>query len=222
MAVGDNIKRLREINNLTQEQLASKLGVTRESVVKWESGKINIRDRHVSKLVELFGIEPDDIKSENYGLASNPLLKPKPETIRYSVTSLTAPVYGRIAAGDALEMLSVSDEAYVIPQIAEKHPSGFFLTISGDSMDLIMPNGSLAYVDPNMEVRSGDVAVVNVNGDDATVKRIFFAGNTIVLHPESDNPDHRDRSIDSNDPDAPRVRMLGKVVWHYMVNDDRL
>ena len=58
MNAGDNIKKLREIHDLTQEQLADKLGVTRESVVKWESGKINIRDRHVSKLVEIYGIDP--------------------------------------------------------------------------------------------------------------------------------------------------------------------
>ena len=143
-------------------------------------------------------------------------------SVHYEVTSLTAPVYGRISAGDALEMLPVTEEAYVIPPVAESHPDGFFLTVSGDSMDKIMPNGSLVYFDKSAEVRSGDVVAVTVNGDDATMKRIFFAGDTIVLHPESNNPSHRDRSIDASDPDAPQVRILGKAVWHYLVNDERL
>lgn len=70
MSTGENIRALRDLHGITQEQLATKLGVTRESVVKWESGKINIRDRHVSKIVELFGVDPDDIKSDAYGLAA--------------------------------------------------------------------------------------------------------------------------------------------------------
>lgn len=223
MGTGDNIKRLREMHDLTQEQLADKLGVTRESVVKWENGKINIRDRHVSKLVELFGVEPDDIKSENYGLASRLRMSDSPSTVEYAVMFNTAPVYGRIAAGDPLQMYMVpEEEAYLLPTVAAAHPNGFFLIVSGDSMDRIMPDGSLAYVDPDAETKSGDVAVVAVNGDDATVKRIYFAGDTVVLHPESNNPVHRDRPIDSSDPDAPAVRIVGKVVWHYLANDNRL
>ena len=47
--------------------------------------------------------------------------------------------YTHLSAGDALEMLPVTEEAYVIPPVAESHPDGFFLTVSGDSMDKIMP-----------------------------------------------------------------------------------
>ena len=117
----------------------------------------------------------------------------------------------------------ISIQGFIIISIeANSHPDGFFLTVSGDSMDKIMPNGSLVYFDKSAEVRSGDIVAVTVNGDDATMKRIFFAGDTIVLHPESNNPSHRDRSIDASDPDAPQVRILGKAVWHYLVNDERL
>ena len=71
MTVGDNIRKLREAHDLTQSELADQLGVTRETVVKWEINKFSIRDSHVIKLCEIFGIEPDDIRSEAYGLASN-------------------------------------------------------------------------------------------------------------------------------------------------------
>ncbi len=213
MSIGQNIKKLRLAHGLTQEEFGKISDVSSMAVSQWENDRAVPRMGAVQRIADYFGINKSAIIDDGQDTAG---------CINYSVTSLTAPVYGRIAAGDALEMLSVSDEAYVIPQVADRHPGGFFLTISGDSMDLIMPDGSLAYVDPSMEVRSGDVAVVNVNGDDATIKRVFFAGDTIVLHPESDNLAHRDRSIDSSDPDAPRVKILGKVVWHYMVNDDRL
>lgn len=50
---------------------------------------------------------------------------------------------------------------------------------------------------------------------------MFLAGDTVVLHPESYNPEHRDRAIDSRDADAPRVRM-DKVVWLTFPTDVRL
>ena len=38
MALGDNIKRLREEHSLTQQQLADKLYVSRQTVCRWENG----------------------------------------------------------------------------------------------------------------------------------------------------------------------------------------
>ncbi|MCQ4691402.1 helix-turn-helix domain-containing protein, partial [Clostridium sp. SL.3.18] len=38
MALGENIKKLREENNLTQQQLAVRLYVSRQTVCRWESG----------------------------------------------------------------------------------------------------------------------------------------------------------------------------------------
>ena len=36
--LSENLKRIRKDNNLSQEQLAEKLGVSRQSVSKWENG----------------------------------------------------------------------------------------------------------------------------------------------------------------------------------------
>ena len=38
MALGENIKRLREEHSLTQQQLADKLYVSRQTVCRWENG----------------------------------------------------------------------------------------------------------------------------------------------------------------------------------------
>lgn len=215
MGVGEGVKRLRALHGLTQEEFGKIAGVSSMAVSQWENGRAVPRFGVVERIADHFGISKSEILD---GEAPAPITG----TVRYAVTSMTAPVYGRISAGDALEMLPIEEEAYVIPPIARDHPNGFFLTVSGDSMDKIMPDGSLVYFDKDAEVRSGDIVAVTVNGDDATMKRIFFAGDTIVLHPESNNPSHRDRSIDANDPDAPNVRVLGKAVWHYLENDDRL
>lgn len=215
MGVSDGIRQLRQEHGLTQEEFGKVAGVSAMAVSQWENDRSVPRMGVVQRIAEHFGVSKGVVLGEEPPRAV-------PGEVRYAVTSLTAPVYGNISAGDALEMLPVYDEAYVIPPIAESHPDGFFLKASGDSMDKIMPDGSLVYFDRSAQVRSGDIVAVTVNGDDATMKRIFFAGDTVVLHPESTNPAHRDRSIDAADPDAPQVRILGKAVWHYLVNDDRL
>ena len=40
MALSDNIKKFREEKNLTQQQLAEKLYVSRQTVCRWENGSI--------------------------------------------------------------------------------------------------------------------------------------------------------------------------------------
>ena len=212
MSVGANIKRLRDLNDLTQEQLAEKLGVTRESVVKWETGKMNIRDRHVSKIVELFGVEPDDIKAENFGLASQ---EQKAVVFSPSYSYSVAPIVGNVAAGEACEAIeNIEGELMIPPAFESDHPKAKFLKISGESMNKYFQSGSYALYDPDLEVRDGDIAVVIVNGDEATVKRVFFAGDTVVLHPESTMEDtFFDRAINVKDPEAPSITFAGRVFW---------
>lgn len=80
-------------------------------------------------------------------------------------------------------------------------------------MDRVLPNNSYALIDTTREVMSGDIALVKVNGDEATIKRVRIVDGVIFLEPESTNPVHRRRVIDETDPDAPAVRLLGRVVF---------
>lgn len=89
----------------------------------------------------------------------------------------------------------------------------FFIRINGDSMDRQLVDGTYALIDVHAQVNSGDIALVKVNGDDATVKRVKFMDGIAVLEPDSSNPNHRRRMIDSSDPESPEVRILGKVVY---------
>ena len=72
----DNLIHLRKIKQLTQEDVADKIGVTRQSVAKWESGE-TVPDLDKCRLLaELFGVTLDDLANfepeENYGLGVPP------------------------------------------------------------------------------------------------------------------------------------------------------
>lgn len=72
----DNLVHLRKINQLTQEDVAAKAGVSRQAVAKWESGE-TIPDLDKCRLLaELFGVSLDDLANyepdENLGMAVPP------------------------------------------------------------------------------------------------------------------------------------------------------
>lgn len=57
----ENLKWLRKINRLTQEQLALKVGVSRESIVKWETKRIEPAIKNLVKLAEVFNVSVDKL-----------------------------------------------------------------------------------------------------------------------------------------------------------------
>ena len=61
MALGENIKKLREENNLTQQQLADRLYVSRQTVCRWESGARCPDLIMAKKLAMEFGRTLDDL-----------------------------------------------------------------------------------------------------------------------------------------------------------------
>lgn len=72
----DNLVQMRKILQLTQEDIADKLGVTRQSVAKWESGEsIPDLDR-CKQLADIFGVSLDDLANyepeDNLGVAVPP------------------------------------------------------------------------------------------------------------------------------------------------------
>ncbi len=72
----DNINRLRKLHQMTQEDIAEAVGVSRQAVAKWESGE-TIPDLEKCRLLaELFGVSLDDLANfepdDNMGLDAPP------------------------------------------------------------------------------------------------------------------------------------------------------
>ena len=65
MKLPDNLKRIRKDNNLSQEQLAEKLGVSRQAVSKWESGQSYPEMDKVLMICKLFNYNIDELMNEN-------------------------------------------------------------------------------------------------------------------------------------------------------------
>lgn len=59
-----NLQKLRAEKNISQEQLADKIGVSRQSVSAWESGKSSPELDKLIALSELFEISLDELTGE--------------------------------------------------------------------------------------------------------------------------------------------------------------
>lgn len=73
----DNLVELRKLNQLTQEELAEKVGVTRQAVAKWESGESEPSLDKCKLLAEAFNVSIDDLANyeqaeDNMGMGVPP------------------------------------------------------------------------------------------------------------------------------------------------------
>ena len=198
------IAEARKAKGWNQQDLAEKIGTTQQVISRYESGDRDPKASVIAAMSSALGV------TVSYLLG----MDEDPNVIQMRRSpSHPMPVVGRIAAGTPREAIYQTGETHDAPEsLWEEHPGGFWLEVSGNSMNRLFPEGTLVLVDPDEEVRNGDVGVVFVNGDDATLKRVYFDGESVRLHPESHDPEYQDRVIDREDPDAPEVRVLGRAV----------
>lgn len=65
MKFGDNLKKIRKLSKLSQEDLAEKVGVSRQSVSKWECGESYPEMNNILALCHIFGCKMNDLVQEN-------------------------------------------------------------------------------------------------------------------------------------------------------------
>ena len=207
MSIGKNIKKLREIHNLSQKELAEIAGVSDKAVSTWENGIKEPRMGAIQKIADHFGI----LKSD---LIEDEKIKRINSHHKINGDSVPMPLLGSISAGVPLEMIPVIEHVNVPREIADVYPDGFLVTVNGDSMNKIIPTGALALIDPTEEVKNGDIAAVTVNGYDATLKRFFKFQDGIALEPESYNPQISTQFYGAHEQEYNPISVKGKLVWY--------
>ena len=119
-----------------------------------------------------------------------------------------APLLGTVRAG--LPMYAEENIEGYIPIRQTDGAQYFWLHVRGDSMNAAgMDDGDQILVRVQPEVENGEIAVVMVNGDEATVKSFRQEGDLVILTPRSMNPVHQPQIYDLK---KIPVRVAGKVV----------
>ena len=71
MDIGHNIKRIREFKNLTQEYIATELGISRQTYMMIESGQTDVKFENVKKIAVLLDLSVNDIIAYNDKMVLN-------------------------------------------------------------------------------------------------------------------------------------------------------
>lgn len=191
----------------TQKEIASMVNVSEATVSRWESGEIaNMRRDKINVYAKALKVDPSFIMTGECGDEYDSLMQ-RVGAIPLSITG-TIPVLGRVAAGMPL-YAQENIESYI--SVDYPNPSEYTaLRVNGDSMNAArIDDGDIIIIRKQDIVENGEIAVVIVNGDDATVKRYHRDGNTVTLTPQSYNPNHTIQIYSLKD--VP-IRIFGKVV----------
>jgi repressor LexA len=119
-------------------------------------------------------------------------------------------VLGEIAAGIPIEAVTDIIDYEEIPEAMARDGEYFALKIKGGSMEPRMLEGDVVIVRKQSMVDTGDIAVVLVNGDSATVKKVKIMPEGIMLIPL--NPAYETMFYPKEDVERLPVQILGKVV----------
>lgn len=118
------------------------------------------------------------------------------------------PLLGRVSAGLPL-YAEENIEGYTYTDLNGENEY-FALRVKGDSMDALgIKDGYIVIVRRQSIVEDGEVAVVMVDHEDATMKRFYRTDSTVTLMPQSTNPAHKPQIYNLT---KTAVEILGKVV----------
>lgn len=197
-SIGERIKEARKSAGLTQLELAKKTELSRSYIGDIEKDRYNPSVSTLQLIATATNTPLED-------------LLPSTKTVSPTGRGVRIPVLGRVVAGIPIEAVEeILDYEEITPELAASGEF-FALKIRGHSMEPRMMEGDVVIVRRQDDVESGDVAIVLVNGNEATVKRVkkqedgitLIANNISVYEPHY----YSNKEIE----ELP-VRILGKVV----------
>ena len=192
------LKELRKQRGLTQGDIASALHVVKAAVSQWETGRVTPEADKVSQLADVLGVSIDVLMG-----------KQEPTETK-SGTGIKIPVLGKVQAGIPTSAISEILDYEEIPADMAERGEYFGLLVRGDSMSPDLKDGDVVIVRCQEDVENGEMAIVAVNGDNATVKKVYKSTQGITLVPI--NPAYDSKMYTNNEILRLPVEIRGKVV----------
>lgn len=204
--IGEVIFDLVEKKKISISELARQVGAAKSSMSRYKNGEREFPVNDIGKYASALNVSPEYL----LGLE-------QVHEIRKEYTYLPT----TISAGLPLnvEAITEADNISIPDSIMGKWAGGkdiMILNVNGDSMDKIIPDGSLIAVKPIelTELKNGDIVVFS-NGYEYSVKRYYKHDDKLVFRPESSNLAHYDQTYNVTDD----IMVHGKVVVYIVELD---
>ena len=138
------------------------------------------------------------------------IVKKNESTSNESSTYLEIPLLGSIAAGDPIEAIENPDQHIAVPaNFISPNNQYFGLKVKGDSMiEAGIHDCDTVIIKKTSTADTGQIAVVLIDEQEATLKKIRKKGNTIAL--EAANKNYDTKIYASN-----RIKIQGRLISLY-------
>lgn len=175
------VKELRENANMSQAQLAKRLGVAQSTVGMWENGKNRPQNAKLEMMATMFNVSTDFI----LGRTDDPNGMDISNIPGISFPAARAiPILGEICAGNGVEPRGVYDGEFFLDRSIR---ADFCLRVHGNSMvDEGICDGDYAFFRKDFEVQDGEIyAVVQKSENLAKIRQVYRHGKSVVLNPRN-------------------------------------
>lgn len=200
--LSNKLKELRRERGLTLEEIAERVGTSRQTIHRYENGKIsNIPHEKIESLAKALATTPTALMGWDTGEFTDlsPEIKP--------IKTKKLPCLGAIACGNPI----YAEEEYgSYFEASGDLEADFCLKAHGDSMiGARIYDGDIVFIRSQSTVNNGDIAAVII-GDEATLKRVYYYPNEskLILSPE--NP--RYAPLVFIGTELEQIKILGKAV----------
>ena len=220
MIFGQRLKALRERKGLTQTELAEFIGYKNyTTVTKWESGSSLPRGKELKMLSNLFNVSADyllgldAIGNKNINTIYSQLTSPRQtkvynfaEAQLHAQNNKVVPLVGATAANPtALEYADQINDISINTDVPNSADCA--LVVRGNSMEPDYMDSSIVFYKRQDMVENGELAIVEIDGDGVTFKKIIFDYDNQQVILRSLNSDYEDRVLKEDE-----YRIIGKVV----------
>lgn len=196
MDFGAALKKLRLERGLSQEEMGSLLGTSKQVISRYENGKRTPKVSHAATFAAILNVPLEYFTQENNPLSNIPSAE--------HPSWRTVPLLGEIACGEPI-LAQENIEGSV--QVDNEVTCDFALRCKGDSMAPRLLDGDLVFIRQQPSVEQGQIAAVLI-GSEATLKHVYISSVGVQL--VADNPAYA--PIILTGEEAQNVRILGKAV----------
>ena len=195
------LKELRLKAELSQQSLADGIGISKSSINMYERGEREPGSETLEAFADFFNVDM------NYLLGATDTIR----TPIFVTNRMRVPVLGYVAAGIPIDAITdVLDYEELSPEMVKDGSEYFALQIKGASMEPKISEGDVVIVRKQADCENGQIAIVCVNGDQATCKRVMKQASGILLQPL--NPAYEPIFYTAEQIQNLPITILGRVV----------
>ncbi|RGS72040.1 LexA family transcriptional regulator [Mitsuokella sp. AF21-1AC] len=181
-SIGEKIRNARKDAGMTQTELAQKTSLSRSYIGDIEKDRYNPSVATLQAIAKATDVPVESLLGGNTPTNPAPAQPPAQKITHYTYR---IPVVGRVAAGQPiLAQEEIIDYEYIDERLHRGGDQYFGLVVKGSSMEPTIHDGDTIIVRVQESVENGQIAVVLVDGEDATVKEVKETedGLTLIGH----------------------------------------